>query len=215
MKIQVINGFLTQLLTLLIDSVSRERILISLTTAKLTVLFFLFIMPESGKIQYIQDKQGFIRCHKKVNGKRDIIFFKDDINSRLRSQLKQGMVVEFDVCTNGHKINIRGGTVTHWAVIRRIVFQNEERSSTEPVTKNSSITFNDSDDTSTLSSDSHFTGIPDEDHTSLYTSKSYDTSIQNMSEPYMLISEVYSSLYKKKLPTVTYNQLGNCWQLFC
>lgn len=73
----------------------------------------------TGKIQYLQANQGFIRCRHKIFGKRDIIFFFSD-SPMFEGKLKLGTLVKFNVVENGHRENCKGGQVTHWAVITSI-----------------------------------------------------------------------------------------------
>lgn len=155
---------------------------------------------ECGKIQYIQEKQGFIRCNRRVNGKRDIIFFLDETGLSIRNKLKLGMNVNFYVLS-GTKTNIKGGIITHWAVIRNIADKNQDSG---PVIKQSP-----RDCISTHSSDS-------EENTaacSLNNSSFSDNQalcINNVLS--FLLGEVYKGLYKKDLPSIT-NGMRNCWQV--
>lgn len=179
---------------------------------------------EIGKIQYLQEKQGFIRCHRKINGKRDIIFFKDDIDISIRNQLKLGMVVEFTVCSEGYKTNIRGGYITHWAIIHRISGQTEKKSSTESVGIIDLNAYPSSDGSSTISSNCSSPEIPiqfrlldPESSLSKCNSnkicKEDFTHLSPVPPPNSIFSDVYEKLYGEELTTPVNNQFCNCWQL--
>ena len=179
---------------------------------------------ESGKIQYLQEKQGFIRCHKKINGKRDIIFFKDDIDISIRNKLKLGMVVEFTVCSDGYKKNIRGGYITHWAIINRILEQSEKKSSTESTGIIDFNTSNSGSESSTISSSCSSPNFPCQsrpnDRKSSLSKKYYNqinkeyTTYQSfISPPPSIFSDVYEKLYEEELSIPLDNQFCNCWQL--
>ncbi len=74
-----------------------------------------------GKVQYVQPTQGFIRCEKKVEKKRDIIFFIDDIPKRMRPLVRIGCSVEFHIVCDRNRKNCRGLDVTHWAQIDSVL----------------------------------------------------------------------------------------------
>lgn len=155
---------------------------------------------EYGKIQYIQEKQGFIRCNRRVNGKRDIIFFRDETNMSIRNELKLGMIVRFAVAS-GTKTNIKGGIITHWAVINGIV---DKRQDTRGI-----IMVSPRDNYSTLSSDS--------EEISSHCSLERNDYSENEELPTkcilsFLLGDVYKQLYNKDL-TSNPNGLRNCWQV--
>lgn len=75
----------------------------------------------TGKIQYCQEKQGFIRCGTKIMGKRDIIFFMDEIPVDIRVRMRLGARVRFRVESNSHKRNCKGVLVDHYAQILEVL----------------------------------------------------------------------------------------------
>lgn len=74
-----------------------------------------------GKLQYCQPKQGFIRCAKKICGKRDIIYFTDEIREEVRDKIKTGVMVEFILIESSPRTNCVGNKIDHWAKIINIV----------------------------------------------------------------------------------------------
>ena len=78
----------------------------------------------TGKIQYCQEKQGFIRCGSKIMGKRDIIFFVDEIPVYIRDRIRLGVRVLFRVESNSLKRNCKGVPVDHYAVIENVIDDN-------------------------------------------------------------------------------------------
>ena len=80
----------------------------------------------TGKVQYCQEKQGFIRCSTKIMGKRDIIFFTDEIPSFIRKKVVLGAKVRFRLIVSNQRKNCRGGTIDHWAQITDILGDEEQ-----------------------------------------------------------------------------------------
>ena len=80
----------------------------------------------TGKVQYCQEKQGFIRCSTKIMGKRDIIFFTDEIPSCIRKKVVLGAKVRFRLIVSNQRKNCRGGTIDHWAQITDILGDEEQ-----------------------------------------------------------------------------------------
>ena len=70
-----------------------------------------------GKVQYCQPRQGFIRCNVKIEGKRDIIFFTEEIPEAIRTQVRTGIRVCFHVVKSNPRRNCVGKTINHWAKI--------------------------------------------------------------------------------------------------
>ena len=81
-----------------------------------------------GKLQYCQPKQGFIRCAKKIFGKRDIIYFTDEVREEVRDQIKTGVMVEFILIESSPRTNCVGKNIDHWAKIINIVDENQHSS---------------------------------------------------------------------------------------
>ena len=73
-----------------------------------------------GKVQYCQPRQGFIRCNIKIEGKRDIIFFTEEIPESIRNKVRTGIRVRFYVVKSNPRTNCVGKTINHWAKIIEI-----------------------------------------------------------------------------------------------
>lgn len=184
-----------------------------------SILFIIFYrhnkMPfECGKIQYLQEKQGFIRCSRKVNGKRDIIFFREEVEPSLQSKLKLGLIVQFEVYTGGSRTNIRGGTITHWAKITGI----QEKEQTV-LNSDAQYLF------STPANDCTLSVLSDTEQEIGYCSNWYldgrnyiqDDSLlrKRNSKPTILsylLADVYRNLYDQPLYSPPEGALRNCWQ---
>ena len=134
------------------------------------------------------------------------------------------MVVEFTVCSDGYKKNIRGGYITHWAIINRILEQSEKKCSTELVGSIDLNAGNSSDGSSTISSTCSSPETwcqfrlldPESSLSKKYynqINKEYTTYQSFISPPPSIFSDVYEKLYEEELSIPLDNQFCNCWQL--
>lgn len=145
-----------------------------------------------GKIQYLQEKQGFIRCTQKIEGKRDIIFFIEESNSDVIGKLKLGLKVEFKVI-KGNTTNVKGGKISHWA---EIVNEYKEESQSD-----------------TYNTESEQT-IPSDGECSFTQMNDTPTSeINNRRFLSDLLADVYKRLHNVSLSTPERNGVCNCWQI--
>ena len=65
----------------------------------------------TGKVQYIQENQGFIRCQKKVFKKRDVIFFTKDVAVETRRRLQVGCHVMFHIVCDSTRRKVDDGDI--------------------------------------------------------------------------------------------------------
>lgn len=140
-----------------------------------------------GKIQYLQEKQGFIRSSTKIHGKRDILFFCEESEKNLNCKLQLGMHVRFRLVEQ-QKTNIKGGCINYWAEITEVC------SDTESVSSDSQTS-----DSSLLSNSNKCADM----------NCSFNSKLVFQS----LLNQVFTDLFKRELLPSKDNGCRNCWQL--
>lgn len=162
-------------------------------------------------MQYVQPTQGFIRCEKKVEKKRDIIFFIDDIPKRMRPLVRIGCYVEFHIVCDRNRKNCRGIEITHWAQIDSVLGDSVS---------------SDSDKESCVQDEAFFCrGLPhvrqvnttSKESDGLASDPCYSLDSKVMRETLNeLYSTVYESLYKSTLVALAKQSspYKSCWDIY-
>lgn len=165
----------------------------------------------TGKVQYIQENQGFIRCQKKVFKKRDVIFFTKDVAVETRLRLQVGCHVMFHIVCDSTRRNCKGIDITHWAMIDAIIDNDATCDPDREVCISSA---------SSTTADSSFSEDSDSQPVDVFSNSlplglsEYDV-IQRRRIISDLYSTVYESLYKTALVAIT-NQSSpyrSCWDI--
>ena len=149
-------------------------------------------MTYIGKIQYLQEKQGFIRCSQKIEGKRDIIFFIEESHPSVIKKLKLGLKVLFTL-KKGNTTNVKGGKISHWAEIVDEYIDDSCHN-----------------DESSSSSESLVLSENECSFNPFMESSNYDSRKRIMSD---LLSDVYKNLHNVTLATPEKGRYCNCWQI--
>lgn len=164
-----------------------------------------------GKVQYIQENQGFIRCQKKVYKKRDVIFFTKDIAVELRRRIHVGCQVVFHIVCDSIRRNCKGVDITHWAKIDSIV-DNPSAYESDRELSLSRTSSPIMDSKSTDESKYHPTGM----FSSSLPAATNEDDLQQMRRIINdLYSTVYESIYKTAFVVIT-NQSSpyrSCWDV--
>ena len=154
-----------------------------------------------GKIQYLQEKQGFIRCKKKILGKRDIIFFVNEVPFSLQNLIRLGVKVKFSLIQNNGHYNCRGGKVSHWARIEQIMDETSDEN--EPETTSSG----------SCSSASCLSEGKLNDCSLLPSYATFALSFPERKVIHDLFCTVHLSLYHTDLVPSSCDDFGSCWQI--
>ena len=193
-----------------------------------------------GKVQYCQPRQGFIRCNVKIEGKRDIIFFTEEIPEAIRNNIRTGIRVRFYVVKSNPRTNCVGKIINHWAKIIGICEDNKNsnqpqkptskvtmsRNSPEFIPKrvlneadeaNESISSGDEDSISKLQESCYSDEIPTAElQKSEYISYNYSNALRDLSHEIMqqVVESIYFELNRQK-KGIDYSQQmrSSCWDI--
>ena len=192
-----------------------------------------------GKVQYCQPRQGFIRCNIKIEGKRDIIFFTEEIPEAIRNQVRTGIRVRFYVVKSNPRTNCVGKTINHWAKIIEICEDNANSNKCQKPTSsvsmsldspefipkamvngtNDSISSNDISSTSKLQEQCYSDEVPTtmQLQQSEYLTKEYNRSLRDLSHRIMqrVAESIYFELNRPK-KGIDYSQQmrSSCWDMY-